>query len=637
MITTKLNLTAEQEAEYQALFEKMGDYAGKEIHSLHDYLSALDDLMKEMKTSLNANTYNLLRLPLTEPVFEINPDTREISVPKQFKENGLTIQGDKLAEIVWFKMPRFFDLTDFYNFKNDGVPTNSDFEDYHTYIEWYNPSGKDDHQKGVDLAYAMTCDEDYVYFGWPLADKVSGDAGTIQFTVRFLGVKDGKIQYNFSTKIQSCVIKATLNFDLLSKQYTADSWEDLIYSRPVYSGVVDSFESYAPIILQGLVDGKQDLEYHPATEAQGTEGEDDYVPAQAAYYSLPLNVKAASPNKTGITQSLCFVWQWQVGSMSGLAEVPNSTVTEQVVDADLESDTYAVAKQSTFTVNQVGRYTVYIGNKIDDQEKIRYVYTGVVEVPKPTMPDLNNTSMPSKGYTSTITKNQFDGAYYGVETILAVDVKNHVDGDEIVYQWKREVVTGKDAVGNFTTEVQNVPANEGGTSSSINPDAEGIYWAEVKTTRNGAESEAVESSKCDLRNPPQNFAHATGTVILTYDEETRTFTASLKDQINIAHKVAYVWKFIPSAGRVDSDNLPEKEEFQKGGENGVALNNNTLVAPYSGGTYVVDGYEVVFDTEEDTTNAHYMTKTIYAQRAVSQEITLTDDFKVYELDGGTEG
>jgi len=194
-------------------------------------------------------------------------------------------------------------------------------------------------------------------------------------------------------------------------------------------------------------------------------------------------------------------------------------------------------------------------------------------------------------------------------------------------------VTGKDAIGNFITEIQDVPTGENGTSSSITPDIEGIYWAEVKTTRNGAESEIVQSSKSDLRNPPQGYGHRPESVDLQYDVETHTFTASLPTQTNIAHKVAYVWMFTPSVGRADSDNLPEQKEFQKGGENGVPLNNNVLVAPYSGGTYSVDGYEVVFDTEEDPTNDSLMTKAIYPERAVSKEITLTDDFTIYGAEG----
>jgi hypothetical protein len=188
---------------YDELFrsaEKQLGLPTNSITTIHDYLNAI----KDINIRQNSNNYNLLRLPVAEdePLFEINANTREITVPPIFKQNGLTVQGDKLAEIVYFKMARFFDMMDLYLFANDGVTSTNIHNGAHTYIEWYNPSAKNpDYQKGVDFAYAMTCDEEFIYFGWPLADKVSGEAGNVQFTVRFLGVKDGEIKYNFSTKI----------------------------------------------------------------------------------------------------------------------------------------------------------------------------------------------------------------------------------------------------------------------------------------------------------------------------------------------------------------------------------------------------------------------------------------------------
>ena len=641
MITTYSNTLPEtQKAAYDELFARMQEYSGKPVNDIHSYLYALDGLMKEMSTKLNANTYNLLRLPLTEPVFEINPDTREITVPKAFKENGLTIQGDKLAEIVWFKMPRFFDLTDFYNFKNDGTKTNSDFEDYHTYIEWYNPSAKlEEHVRGVDLAYAMTCDEESIYFGWPLADKVSGEAGTIQFTVRFLGVKDGEIKFNFSTRIQSCVIKTTLNFDLLSGQFKADSWEDLIYSRPVYSGVVNSIDSPAPIILEGLVDGIQDLVYTPAKDAVGTEGQDGYEPAVPASYSLPLTVKAAAPNSANATQELVFVWYHQVDDMTGLGEVPASVAENAIATAALSGDEamgYSTAAKSTYTVNKVGRYTVQIGNTLSSgsegaDKRTRYVYTGVVEVPAPTLPVLDNGQIITRGYTDTVYRNQFSGEVLYNETILTTAISNAVEGDVPHYQWKRKYVTGKEN-GQFSYRTVDVPAEKGGNTASINPEEEGHYWVEVYTSRNGDQSEVVSSTVADIRKPPQSFGGVTGSLELTYDETNHIFVASL-NQENPAHKVKYIWYYSPLEGRTGADNIPSFSQVQVGGSGSVKLNNSTYEVSKAG-YYYAEAYEVVFDVEDDPTNAPYTTEAIFSQRAVSNTMTITDDLKLYTEETG---
>ena len=629
---------------YEELFERMSQYSGKEITSLHEYLAALDTLMKEMSTQLNANNYNLLRLPLTEPVFEINPDTREIKVPDVFAKNGLTIQGDKLAEIVWFKMPRFFDLTDFYNFNNAGTKSNSSFEDYHTYIEWYNPTAKiEENQRGVDLAYAMTCDEDYIYFGWPLADKVSGESGNVQFTVRFLGVKDGEIRYNFSTKIQQCQIKTTLNFDLLGdKSYRADSWEDLIYTRPVYSGVVNSVDSPAPVIIKGLEDGMQDLVPVPIqVAAVGEPGDPDYVAAhEEVVYQLPLNVQAAAPNavREGETQDVVFVWQHQIyhpengSSMTGLAEAPASFKQGEnpvIVDAPFTSDKYKNAAQSTYKVTKTGRYTVLIGNKLSSMNNTRYVYTGVVEVPDPTKVKLDDASeYVTRGYTDIVYTNQFNNEVKYNECILKVIPIDPVEGDTIHYQWKRYVVTDEMINGRYTYEVENVPESEGGNTDTINPTKEGKYFVEVTASRNGSTSEPTFSRTADVRKPPQSFGGQSGTVDLEYDNASHTFIASLVGQQQKNHKVKYIWYRAPLEGRTGADNLPNFTQISVGGLNGVKLNNNVLTITESG-YYYVEGYEVVFDTEEDPANAPYTSEAIFPQRAISAEVTITDNLDKY--------
>ena len=57
------------------------------------------------------NTYApLVRIPKDEPVYEVNLDTREISIPE-----FLSVQEDHNAEIVWFKVRRFYDNIDLFD------------------------------------------------------------------------------------------------------------------------------------------------------------------------------------------------------------------------------------------------------------------------------------------------------------------------------------------------------------------------------------------------------------------------------------------------------------------------------------------------------------------------------------------
>ena len=54
-------------------------------------------------------------LPLDEDHFEINANTRAINIPASFKKNGVAVQGDDLAEILYFKIDRYFDYMDLNN------------------------------------------------------------------------------------------------------------------------------------------------------------------------------------------------------------------------------------------------------------------------------------------------------------------------------------------------------------------------------------------------------------------------------------------------------------------------------------------------------------------------------------------
>jgi hypothetical protein len=110
-------------AKYQVLFETAEnvlknaenlpagiDRESIEIATLNQYFAYLQDLIT-VSSNENIKSY-FLRLPLDEELFEINANTRAISIPRNFSSNGVGVQGDETAEIVYFSIDRFFDHTD---------------------------------------------------------------------------------------------------------------------------------------------------------------------------------------------------------------------------------------------------------------------------------------------------------------------------------------------------------------------------------------------------------------------------------------------------------------------------------------------------------------------------------------------
>ena len=57
----------------------------------------------------NSNGDTYYRIPSDEPVYEINLDTRTVEVPE-----FLSVLDDHNAEVVWFKVDRFFDDVDLF-------------------------------------------------------------------------------------------------------------------------------------------------------------------------------------------------------------------------------------------------------------------------------------------------------------------------------------------------------------------------------------------------------------------------------------------------------------------------------------------------------------------------------------------
>ena len=101
---------------YHVLFDKASAALAKKEGVSQDQLpiETLEQYFFHIK-SLSELDKKYIVLPLDEEVFEINANTRQITVPPTFKKHGIGVQGDQVAEIVYFKIDRFFDAMDLNN------------------------------------------------------------------------------------------------------------------------------------------------------------------------------------------------------------------------------------------------------------------------------------------------------------------------------------------------------------------------------------------------------------------------------------------------------------------------------------------------------------------------------------------
>ena len=99
-------------ANYEILYVKVGEAV--EGFSPMLGITTLEEYFSWIRNLGNINRKYTI-LPIDEDHFEINANTRAINIPANFKKNGIAVQGDDLAEVVYFKIDRYFDYMDFNN------------------------------------------------------------------------------------------------------------------------------------------------------------------------------------------------------------------------------------------------------------------------------------------------------------------------------------------------------------------------------------------------------------------------------------------------------------------------------------------------------------------------------------------
>lgn len=202
------------------------------IDSLNKYFSHIQELVKLAEESGDKSF--LVRLPLDEPFFEINANTRSISVPAPLKQIGVI--GDKKAEILFFRIDRYYD--------------HKDLNECEVWIEWeYNgEKGKTEASIYKDIQTEL----DKIIFGWTIDSNLTEVAGSIKFAVHFIDRDDNEtppISYRFSSLPAQISVASTLNSNLDEIDLTDNkiNWRRL--SNSVIDEDSDTVEASIPVFI----------------------------------------------------------------------------------------------------------------------------------------------------------------------------------------------------------------------------------------------------------------------------------------------------------------------------------------------------------------------------------------------------
>lgn len=192
------------------LWKEDEKYFVKEDSEPEIVISSIADLFGNMETLIRQDD-RFLMLPLDEDIFEIDANKRLINIPDHFKRNGVSVQGDEIAETLLFKIDRYFDAMD--------------LDKCTMVVQWENQ-----HNKYV-TPITLKDTKSYpgqILFGWPLSSTLTEYAGPIKFSVRFIKYisnnidseeqipmdKAADIVYSFNTLTATINVNPGLDYDI---------------------------------------------------------------------------------------------------------------------------------------------------------------------------------------------------------------------------------------------------------------------------------------------------------------------------------------------------------------------------------------------------------------------------------------
>lgn len=436
------------------------------------YYRALQSLL----TAHNPRYPVYVRVPFNEVTFKINSETRIITIPKDFNTNGVGVVGDHMAEFLWFEVDRFFDLTDLMT---------TDIK-----INWCNLANKENIYSLTP--FAKYCDNEKMYFGWYISELASAAAGTIEFEVHMYKQDNGGT-YTFSLHTQPAkiTIKPAIKFE--SDIYQDDIDSTVVYSRPIYSGIVDYVNAAEPIFTENLTRGEYDL----------VDGARTFI---VAAYS-PDNIGSGNAG----TAEIQFHWYWNdIPFTTGGANIDETPLhlqeeKEVIITAGTSlSQDYGTVYTSTLQTNVPGRYRCYVGNKIVAQENVNYGGVRTVQTPTVTIapatqiaitPNMNNAVV----YIGDTTDQ---GANAGT---LRFNVDFESANGTVDYQWVRKDIGAADSTyAPITGFNPPVVIGQGQNPIVYTPTetaSRGVYKAIVRNVKNLMSTDAETNPVIVIQSP----------------------------------------------------------------------------------------------------------------------------------------
>ena len=485
MITKTTNL----DAQYMDLFEEIYEKSNHNIKvdTLEQFFGSIQEIA--------ALDDKFLRLPLDEPMFEIDANSRKINVDATpFKANGLSVQGDHLAETVFFKIDRYYDTMDLMN---------TDI-----YINWKMGSAS---AKDICSIKSDAIIPGYVVFAWPIHEAITAKNGSLQFSISLEIEQEGKNSYSLNTTPATLNIKEGLvliNPEVLNMQNNIKS---ILINSSFGDGTAAVGEvKWATGAGAGLV---KELNGEFAEvinlEANNIDGVLSSVPV--TLYALAAAgrdaiISYSDSNKTPITNPAHLpvpadsVINENVIYYTKLADDKYQIATNSEIEAfGTENEVPLFVSVAEVVLNKVGSYTVNAQgvkyDKVDEDTRVKIGASALVEcrpvrVPEAEVPAEIKITAPQQEYNHLYDFVEGTNAIFLAEnTVLDLTAKATMPSDSfglLDFVWKKdgaEEAIRDEGFGRVDEDVLTVTG-------------EGSYTVEVKHYRNDDKIKSIVSEPC---------------------------------------------------------------------------------------------------------------------------------------------
>lgn len=345
------------------------------IGSLNEYYAYLPDireaLSKENPTPQELDALRaFVRLPLDEDTLTIDADKRSISIPTNFARYGVGVQGDEMAEVIYFVVDRYFDSTDLSSY------------DVNIAIQW---EAKDAEKKTI-TGYSKNFGKELliidnkqkVVFGWPISSELTQTNSNIKFAVRFYSIDpvNKVFTYSFTTLPAEVSINASLDYtdDIINNPEKEIDHGSVITGRIRNSGIYDP-NAEAP------AEPTITTELYVQSPAGNESSKVVDLPTDGSGVTLAIGAK---PTTSGI-----IVYDWKqyaydqstggyslIANTTGLPEGDTITVSHPLVTSDIADDAincryykfndskgaYELVSLNNFEANEEGVYEYSVTN-----------------------------------------------------------------------------------------------------------------------------------------------------------------------------------------------------------------------------------------------------------------------------------